>query len=122
MTLGILSLLLFCLWFVSAPAAILAVLLGIMVKRQPIDRIGSHNASMATVGIACGSVSLALIAFVFIFMSMGGLPAQPPQTPGEQPGELRDPPEQSPGRTAPQPPIDEPEFPVYHERRPVAMQ
>lgn len=66
MVLGIVSLVLFCVWYISVPCAILAVVFGILSLK-------SSKKGMAIAGISTGAVGfvLMLILYVFIFFVIG---------------------------------------------------
>jgi hypothetical protein len=63
---GIASLVLICLWFLSAPTAIVAVALGLVTRGQ-IRRGEATGAGMALAGVICGSVVIGIYA-VFIIV------------------------------------------------------
>ena len=66
MVLGIVSLVLFCIWYISLPCAILAIIFGII-------SIKSSKRGMAIAGISTGAVGfiLMVILYVFIFFVVG---------------------------------------------------
>ena len=66
MVLGIVALVLFCLWYISIPCAILAVVFGILSLK-------SSKRGMAIAGISTGAVGfiLMIILYVFIFFVVG---------------------------------------------------
>ncbi len=69
MVLGIVALVLFCLWYISIPCAILAIIFGVL-------GIKSTKKGMAIAGLVTGSVGLvisfAIIVFIVIFgMALG---------------------------------------------------
>lgn len=70
MVLGIIALVLFCVWYVSIPCAILAIIFGIV-------GIKSATRGMAIAGLVTGSisiiVSMILIVFLFVFGLAAGL-------------------------------------------------
>ena len=59
MVLGIVSLVLFCIWWLAIPCAILAVILGV-VARGKASRGEAEGRGMATAGIICGAVAIML--------------------------------------------------------------
>ncbi len=59
MVLGIVSLVLFCIWWLAIPCAILAVILGI-VARGKANRGEAEGRGMATAGIICGAIAILL--------------------------------------------------------------
>lgn len=63
MVLGIISLVLFCVWFISIPCAILAIIFGILSLK-------STGRGMAIAGISTGAVGfiLMIILYAFIFI------------------------------------------------------
>lgn len=69
MVLGIIALVLFCIWYLSIPCAILAIIFGVL-------GIKSTGKGMAIAGLVTGSigliVSIAIIVFIVIFgMAVG---------------------------------------------------
>jgi dienelactone hydrolase len=64
MILGICSLVFFCFWKLALPAAIIAIVLGIMSRSQTSDGRGGRG--MAIAGITCGSISLCISAVLII--------------------------------------------------------
>ena len=80
MVCGIVSLPMLCLWPLSIPLAIVAVVLGIIAKRQARRGIAG-GVGMATAGIVCGTITLVVIgAFLALFIGVAilGSGASPP--------------------------------------------
>lgn len=63
LVLGILSVLMFWLWFAAAPMAVVAIVLGILGRRRA-KRGEATNKGLATAGTVLGVVSLVLLAVV----------------------------------------------------------
>lgn len=59
LVLGIVSLALFCIWYVSLPSAILAIVFGIVGRGKA--RAGASGGGMATAGLACGIIAIAVV-------------------------------------------------------------
>lgn len=66
MVLGIIALVLFCIWYISIPCAILALVFGILSLK-------SSKRGMAIAGISTGAVGfvLMILLYVFIFFVIG---------------------------------------------------
>lgn len=66
MVLGIVSLVLFCIWYISLPCAILAIIFGIIA-------IKSSKRGMAIAGISTGAVGaiLMILLYVLVFVLIG---------------------------------------------------
>lgn len=66
MVLGIVSLVLFCIWYISLPCAILALVFGILSLK-------SSKRGMAIAGVVTGAVGfiLMVVLYVFIFFVIG---------------------------------------------------
>ncbi|MGI9456034.1 MAG: DUF4190 domain-containing protein [Aeoliella sp.] len=64
MVLGIVSLVLFCLWYVSVPCAIIAVVLGLVARGKVKDGTGGGG-GMAMAGIVCGAIAILLVLLLF---------------------------------------------------------
>lgn len=66
MVLGIVALVLFCIWYISIPCAILSIIFGILSLK-------SSRRGMAIAGISTGAVGviLTIILYVFIFVVVG---------------------------------------------------
>ncbi len=66
MVLGIVALVLFCIWYISIPCAILSIIFGILSLK-------SSKRGMAIAGISTGAVGviLTIILYVFIFVVVG---------------------------------------------------
>lgn len=60
MVLGIISLVFFCLWFISIPCGILAIIFGAKSLNGP-------KKGMATAGLVTGIVALSILVILFIF-------------------------------------------------------
>jgi hypothetical protein len=58
MVLGILSLVFFCVQYVAMPCGILAVVFGIIGRNKA--RMGASGGGMATAGLVCGGITVAL--------------------------------------------------------------
>ena len=65
MVLGIISLVLFCFWFISIPCALISLILGI-VGLSKAKSAGMNN-GMAVAGIVCSAIALVLMVMLFIF-------------------------------------------------------
>jgi len=86
MVLGIVSLAMFCVWYLAIPCAILAVVLG-TVARGPITRGQATGRGMATAGIVCGVIALglAVLAIVGLLSFLGFVRHQIHNMPTTQP-------------------------------------
>lgn len=72
MVLGIVSLVVLCIWWISIPCGIVAVVLG-AIARGKAKRGEAGGAGMAMAGLICGCVGLALaIAFITFIAAMVG--------------------------------------------------
>ena len=75
MVLGIISVPLFCFWYVSMPCAILAIILGFVARSKAKSGQGG-GAGMALAGIVCGIIAVALlvlaVAGVLALFKFGG--------------------------------------------------
>jgi hypothetical protein len=75
MVLGIVSLVLFCFWYVSIPCAIIAIVLGFIARGKVKAGTGGAG-GMAMAGIVCASISILLavllVAGVLAFLGLGG--------------------------------------------------
>jgi len=60
MVLGIVSLVLWCFWFISIPCGVLALIFGILGIKKP-------GKGMAIAGIITGAITIAIWAVVFMF-------------------------------------------------------
>ncbi len=69
MVVGIISLVLFCIWYIAIPCAIVGVILG-GVALSKAKEVGMKN-SLAVAGIACSCVALG-IALLFILLGLIG--------------------------------------------------
>ena len=59
MVLGILSLALFCFWYIAIPCAIISLILG-FVGKSAASKAGAKN-GMATAGIVCSFISIGIV-------------------------------------------------------------
>lgn len=75
MVLGILSVVMCCLWFLSIPMAIIAIVLGV-VARGKVAQGQAGGGGMATTGIVCGIIGLLLWVLLFAIGHFGGPAAQ----------------------------------------------
>lgn len=66
MVLGIIALVLFCVWYLSIPCAILAVIFGIL-------GIKSKGKGMAIAGLVTGSIGLVVSVLIIIFLVIFGV-------------------------------------------------
>lgn len=75
MILGIVSLVLFCFWYVSVPCAIVAIVLGFIARGKVKAGTGTGG-GMAMAGLLCGIISIVLVVLVFAgllaFLGLGG--------------------------------------------------
>lgn len=62
--LGIVSLVLFCVWYLSIPCAIIAIILGVMGRKK-------GGKGMATAGIVLGAIAIVLVVVVLILAAIG---------------------------------------------------
>jgi len=65
MVLGIISLALFCIYYLAFPCAVLALVLG-AVARSKISRGEASGGGMAMTGIICGIISIVLASLILI--------------------------------------------------------
>lgn len=70
MVLGIISLVLFCIWYLAIPCAIIGVALG-GAGASKAKEVGAKN-GMATAGITCSCIALG-IAILFLILGLIGL-------------------------------------------------
>ena len=75
MVLGILSVVLCCVWPVSIPMAIIAIVLGV-IARSKAARGEAAGGGMATAGIICAVIALLLWLFILLAGHFGGPTAQ----------------------------------------------
>lgn len=61
MVLGIVSIVLFCVWYISMPCAILAIVFGIL-------SIKSNKKGMAIAGISTGAIGFVLMVLLYVFL------------------------------------------------------
>jgi len=76
MILGIVSIVLFCVWYLAIPAAVLAIILGFVAKSKMVP--GQSGSGQATAGIVCGFIALLLAIVIvagFISLLHFGVPA-----------------------------------------------
>lgn len=71
MVLGILSIILFCLWFVSIPLGIVAVILGFIAKGKA-DRGEAGGKGLALTGMICGAIGLLIAIGILLFALIFG--------------------------------------------------
>ena len=64
MILGIVSVVLFCIWYISVPCAILAIIFGILGKKK-------GGRGMAIAGLVLGIVALAIIIVIYLLAIAG---------------------------------------------------
>lgn len=64
LVLGILSLVLFCFWYISLPCAIIAIILGAIGRKK-------GGKGMGTAGIVLGIISIVLILILLALASVG---------------------------------------------------
>lgn len=62
--LGIISLVLFCFWYLSLPCAIIAIILGVMGRKK-------GGKGMATAGIVLGAIAIVLVVVILILAAVG---------------------------------------------------
>lgn len=75
MVLGILSVVMCCLWFLSVPMAIIAIVLGV-IARGKAARGEAGGGGMATTGIVFGVIGLLIWVLFFMLGHFGGPAAQ----------------------------------------------
>lgn len=68
MVLGIISIPLFCIWYISIPCAILAIIFGVLAVK-------SSRKGMAIAGIATGATGLVLLVVTYLFLAIIGFRA-----------------------------------------------
>jgi hypothetical protein len=84
MVLGIVSLTIFCAWYVSFPCAIVAIVLGAVAKTK-IARGEAGGGGMANAGIVCGIIAVSLgillvvgaLSFMHFVITHPPVPASP---------------------------------------------
>ena len=69
MVLGIISLVLFCFWFIALPCAIVGIILGCISISQAKEA-GMKN-GMATAGIVCSAIAIVLVILILILAAIG---------------------------------------------------
>lgn len=62
--LGIVSLVLFCFWYISLPCAIVAIILGIIGRKK-------GGKGMGTAGIVLGAIALVIVVVILILAAVG---------------------------------------------------
>jgi hypothetical protein len=70
MVLGIVALALFCLWYVSIPCGIVAIVLGVVARRRVAEGTGGGR-GMATAGLICGVISIVLALLILALIAAG---------------------------------------------------
>lgn len=65
MVLGIVSIVLCCIWYISVPCAIIGLILGILYNKK------GTKSGMATAGIVCSIIAIVLVVLVFILAALG---------------------------------------------------
>jgi hypothetical protein len=69
LVLGVVSLALFCVVYVSLPCAILAIVFGIMARGKA--RAGASGGGMATAGLICGVIGICVFVIMLGLMCAG---------------------------------------------------
>lgn len=64
MVLGIVSVVLFCIWYISVPCAILAIIFGIVGMKK-------GGKGMGVAGLVLGIVALAILAIIYLLAAAG---------------------------------------------------
>ena len=64
MVLGIISVVLFCIWYISVPCAILAIIFGIVGMKK-------GGRGMGIAGLVLGIVALAILAIIYLLAFIG---------------------------------------------------
>lgn len=64
MVLGIVSVVLFCIWYISVPCAILAIIFGIVGKKK-------GGKGMAIAGLVLGIVALSILVIIYLLAAAG---------------------------------------------------
>ena len=70
LVLGIISLVLFCVWYVSIPCAIIAIVMGAIAKGKAA-RGEAGGKGMATAGLVCGIIAIIIDVIVVILVLVG---------------------------------------------------
>lgn len=65
MVLGIVSIVLCCIWYISVPCAIIGLILGILYNKK------GEKSGMATAGIVCSIIGIVLVLAVVILAVIG---------------------------------------------------
>lgn len=65
MVLGIISVVLFCIWYISVPCAILAIIFAVLGKKK-------GGKGMATAGLVLGIIALGILAIIYL-LALAGL-------------------------------------------------
>ena len=71
MSVGISSLVLFCLWYLAFPASIVGLALGCVATKKAKE-VGAKN-GMATAGIVCSAIALGLFCLIITIVLVAGL-------------------------------------------------
>lgn len=64
MILGIISLVFFCVWYLSIPCAIIAIVLGVLGRKK-------GGKGMATAGIVLGIIAIILVVLILVLAGIG---------------------------------------------------
>lgn len=64
MVLGIVSVVLFCIWYISVPCAILAIIFGIVGMKK-------GGRGMGIAGLVLGIVAIAILAIIYLLAAIG---------------------------------------------------
>lgn len=65
MVLGIVAIVLCCIWYISIPCGIIAIVLGILYNKK------GTKSGMATAGIVCGIIGIVLVVIIFALAAIG---------------------------------------------------
>ena len=65
LVLGILSIVLICVWYISIPASILAIIFGVIGRGRA--KAGASGGGMATGGLICGVIAVCLVVLLVAF-------------------------------------------------------
>ena len=74
LVLGILSLVLWCFWYISIPCSLIGVILGGVGMKKSKD--AGMNNGMAVAGLVCSVVSLAFWVLIFVYAAIIGASAE----------------------------------------------
>jgi hypothetical protein len=69
LVLGIVSLVLVCVWYLSFPCSILAIIFGNIGRKKA--RAGASGGGMATAGLVCGVIALGLLILIIGLVCAG---------------------------------------------------